>query len=97
MHIQSSYNGTHVIEGIKEQVLFLFSTIVFNFKLCIHVYFSNHLQSTKLTNAAYLIWQSPADICGKIEEGDEVVQVNYQTVVSGSNFQNSLFPAINDK
>ena len=26
--------------------------------------------------------QSPADLCGKIEEGDEVIQVNYQTVVS---------------
>ena len=44
LHIQSSYNGLHVIEGIKEQ--------------------------------------SPADLCGKIEEGDEVIQVNYQTVVS---------------
>lgn len=26
-------------------------------------------------------FQSPAHQCGKIEEGDEVVQVNYQTVV----------------
>ena len=26
--------------------------------------------------------QSPADHSGKIEEGDEVIQVNYQTVVS---------------
>jgi hypothetical protein len=29
-------------------------------------------------------FSSPAHQCGKIEEGDEVVQVNYQTVVSGS-------------
>ena len=42
--MQSSYNGTHIIEGIKDQ--------------------------------------SPSDLCGKVEEGDEVVQVNYQTVVS---------------
>jgi hypothetical protein len=27
-------------------------------------------------------FSSPAHQCGKIEEGDEVVQVNYQTVVS---------------
>ena len=26
--------------------------------------------------------QSPADLCGKIEKGDEVIQVNHQTVVS---------------
>ena len=25
---------------------------------------------------------SPSDVCGKVEEGDEIVQVNYQTVVS---------------
>ncbi|ELU11460.1 hypothetical protein CAPTEDRAFT_221602 [Capitella teleta] len=43
MHIQSSYNGTHAIGGIK--------------------------------------MDSPADLCGKIEEGDEVIQVNYQTVL----------------
>ena len=28
--------------------------------------------------------QYPADQCGKIEFGDEVIQVNYQTVVSFS-------------
>ena len=27
-------------------------------------------------------FQSPAHLCGKLEEGDEIVQVNYQTVVS---------------
>ena len=27
---------------------------------------------------------SPSDVCGKVEEGDEIVQVNYQTVVSAS-------------
>ncbi|XP_013416563.1 CNK3/IPCEF1 fusion protein isoform X1 [Lingula anatina] len=43
MHIQSSYLGTHLIGGVKDQ--------------------------------------SPADICGKIEEGDEVIMVNYQMVV----------------
>ncbi|KAK2147761.1 hypothetical protein LSH36_537g02074 [Paralvinella palmiformis] len=43
MHIQSLYNGTHIIGAIKEQ--------------------------------------SPADLCGKVEEGDEVIQVNYQTVL----------------
>ena len=27
-------------------------------------------------------FQSLAHLCGKLEEGDEIVQVNYQTVVS---------------
>lgn len=43
MHIQSRYDGIHVIEGVKDQ--------------------------------------SPADLCGRIDQGDEVVQVNCQTVV----------------
>ena len=32
------------------------------------------------------VLQSPADMCSKIEKGDEVLQVNGQTVVSGVYF-----------
>lgn len=30
----------------------------------------------------FVVLQSPADMCSKIEKGDEVLQVNGQTVVS---------------
>ncbi len=36
----------------------------------------------KLHFSVLMYLQSPSDLCGKVEEGDEVVQVNYQTVVS---------------
>ena len=38
--------------------------------------------------------QSPADLCGKIEKDDEVIQVNYQTVVSMGLKRDGLFQVI---
>ena len=55
-----------------------------------------------LKNVGFLVYirmmffylQSPADLCGKIEKDDEVIQVNYQTVVSMGLKRDGLFQVI---
>lgn len=42
--------------------------------LLVHVWKSHH-------SFTFIPSQSPADLCGKIEKGDEVVQVDQKTVV----------------
>lgn len=56
--------------------------------LLVHVWKSHHSCSCKHF-FTFISLQSPADLCGKIEKGDEVVQVDQKTVVGISQPENS--------
>lgn len=78
MYIKSTYDGLHVITGTTENVSFLFhSAETWHFPSTIY-------SVIKPISAcpSELLLQSPADLCKKIHAGDEVIQVNHQTVVS---------------
>lgn len=94
IYIKSTYDGLHVITGTTENVSVVLWLFYHNCCVCFldggwggrHFVPSVYFLTPKLCGSAL---QSPADKTQRIHAGDEVVQVNKQTVVSQ---KSSLFP-----
>lgn len=76
MYIKSTYDGLHVITGTTEGVSRPAGRRLFWYQG------SSPRVVDSLRSAPLPPLQSPADRCRKIHAGDEVIQVNHQTVVS---------------
>lgn len=91
MYIKSTYDGLHVITGTTENVsetsiskqMFPPNSDMFFLQLFSLFFIVIHLH-VNLIPSLVLPVQSPADRTQRIHAGDEVVQVNQQTVVSHS-------------
>lgn len=94
MYIKSTYDGLHVITGTTENVRFychkhsdLEAWTILS-KICGFIFLPHtieplqHQLSLLPLFSSVFRFQSPADQCKKIHAGDEVIQVNHQTVVS---------------
>ena len=93
MYIKSTYDGLHVITGTTEgvRIFQLYNTIIKRTHsnwIYMNIYNTSYwstwyfiVLSFSLTLLFLLHFQSPADRCKKIHAGDEVIQVNHQTVV----------------
>lgn len=91
MYIKSTYDGLHVITGTTEGVSVNLSELPY-LDVCLHI-LSNIARSCVTCSVIYWwgaaanghvslpLHQSLADRCKKIHAGDEVIQVNHQTVV----------------
>lgn len=91
MYIKSTYDGLHVITGTTEGVsVNLFELLYLD--VCLHIL--SNIPCSCVTRSVIYWWgaaanghvslplhQSLADRCKKIHAGDEVIQVNHQTVV----------------
>ncbi len=92
MYIKSTYDGLHVITGTTENVSFCFTqskawhSTSHNLGSQIPqwewIHALKYPEFVPIVPFLLLPLQSPADQCKKIHAGDEVIQVNHQTVVS---------------
>lgn len=102
MYIKSTYDGLHVITGTTEgvsvnlselpyvdAVLTAYSCVIFRAVVSHWAVWWHQLMGTFLC----LSPQSLADRCKKIHAGDEVIQVNHQTVVRTFCLFESLYPS----
>lgn len=89
MYIKSTYDGLHVITGTTEGVsvnLFVFfisaySCLLFQGVVSLSAVWLDWWAAAANGHVSLPLHQSLADRCKKIHAGDEVIQVNHQTVV----------------